>query len=175
MRKALLILGLLLFAAPALADNVKPRPIATYLHNPAPYSQGSVKHLLLNLYDVTLWMDADKWSVNETFALSIVYHIDHPLNEMVSNTLKNMEDLGTLPEHRISGYEYLFNQLYRPVHKGDELVILNRPGIGVTFFFNGKLTGTVSEAIFAEQYFAIWFSPKTKEPDLRKALLKIDS
>jgi hypothetical protein len=45
------------------------------------------------------------------------------------------------------------------------------PGKGATFYHQGRITGSIDDAEFAETFFAIWLDPRTREPSLRKALL----
>jgi hypothetical protein len=57
------------------------------------------------------------------------------------------------------------------VKKGDRVMGIHRPGVGVQFFMNGKPTGEIRDAEFARLFFGIWLSPNTSEPKLRAALL----
>ena len=41
------------------------------------------------------------------------------------------------------------------------------------FFKNGAPTGEVNEPGFAQDFFGVWLSPNTSEPDLRKSLLNL--
>jgi hypothetical protein len=46
-----------------------------------------------------------------------------------------------------------------------------RPRYGVTFYFNGERTITITSVEFARKYLNIWLSEKTSEPRLREKLL----
>ena len=62
--------------------------------------------------------------------------------------------------------------------------MLYQPGQPVRFFKNGAPTGEVSDSSvgaparadapgFAEDFFGVWLSPATSDPDLRKSLLHL--
>jgi hypothetical protein len=62
---------------------------------------------------------------------------------------------------------------FAPASSGDEMTMLYQPGQPTRFFKNGALTGEVSEPGFAQDFFGVWLSPATSEPDLRKSLLNL--
>jgi hypothetical protein len=57
------------------------------------------------------------------------------------------------------------------IRRGDRLAGVHRPGQGVSFFHNGRLTGEVADATFARLFFAIWLGEATSAPELRQALI----
>lgn len=48
---------------------------------------------------------------------------------------------------------------------------MNHPTTGAVFWSNGRLLGEVRDRAFAKQFFGIWLSRQTSEPQLRSALL----
>lgn len=57
------------------------------------------------------------------------------------------------------------------VLRQDRLSGLFVPREGVTFYWNGSLTGRIDCALFCEAFAAIWLDPATRHPTLRQALL----
>jgi len=61
--------------------------------------------------------------------------------------------------------------LFPDVKSGDRITGVNQPDTGAVFWINGRLLGEVRDPAFAKQFFGIWLSPQTSEPQLRRALL----
>ena len=57
------------------------------------------------------------------------------------------------------------------VKAGDRITGVYQPATGAVFWRNGSLLGEVRDPVFARQFFGIWLSPQTSEPQLRRALL----
>jgi hypothetical protein len=68
-------------------------------------------------------------------------------------------------------WEGQMRALFPDVSTGDRITGVNQPGIGAVFWRNGQLLGEVRDVAFAQQFFGIWLSPQTSEPQLRRALL----
>jgi hypothetical protein len=59
------------------------------------------------------------------------------------------------------------------VKAGDRITAIHTPGQPVRFFHNGRMTASSEDSTFADPFFGIWLSPKTSEPSLRRALLRL--
>ena len=57
------------------------------------------------------------------------------------------------------------------VQDGDTLVGINQPGVGASFYMNGKLLGEVNDPEFAKLFFSIWLHPNSSQPAMRNAML----
>ncbi|MBM3363996.1 MAG: hypothetical protein FJY42_15350, partial [Betaproteobacteria bacterium] len=62
-------------------------------------------------------------------------------------------------------------RVFPDIRAGDRLLGLHRPGVGASFWFNGRFRGEVRDPEFAQRFFGIWLSPQTSQPVLRRALL----
>ena len=166
---ALVFLGLLA-AAPALAA---PAEIAPVIHASAPYGSGKYSVLFITAYDAEMWTDAGEWSMNAPFALTLRYHIGFSSDYLFNRTLREMQHVDPkLDDATVARYRKAM-AFFAPASSGDEMTMLYQPGQPVKFFKNGAPTGEVSEPGFAEDFFGVWLSPATSDPDLRKALLHL--
>jgi hypothetical protein len=166
---ALVFLGLLA-ASPALAA---PPEIASVIHAATPYGSGKYAVLFITAYDAEVWTDAPQWSMNAPFALTLRYHIGFSSDYLVNRTLREMRGVNpALSDADIARYRKAM-AFFAPASSGDEMTMLYQPGQPVKFYKNGALTGEVSEPGFAQDFFGVWLSPNTSDPDLRKSLLNL--
>lgn len=61
--------------------------------------------------------------------------------------------------------------LFPDVKTGDRITGVHQPGTGAVFWSNSRRLGEVRDPAFARQFFGIWLSAQTSEPQLRRALL----
>ena len=174
--EALAFLGLLMVApVPAMAA---PAEIASVIHATTPYGSGKYAVLFITAYDTELWTDAPQWSMNAPFALTLRYHIGFSSSYLVNRSLREMKGVDPkLSDADIERYRKAM-AFFAPASSGDEMTMLYQPGQpgkneSVRFFKNGAPTGEVSEPGFAQDFFGVWLSPNTSEPDLRKSLLNL--
>lgn len=154
--------------APAFAAPVE---IASVIHATEPYGGGKYAVLFITAYDAELWTDAPHWSMNAPFALTLRYHIGFSADYLVSRTLREMKHADpALSDAVLDRYKKAM-AFFQPASPGDEMTMLYQPGEPVRFFKNGLATGEISEPGFAQDFFGVWLSPATSDPDLRKALL----
>ena len=175
-RIAVAIIALPMLApAPALAA---PAEIASVIHATTPYGSGKYSVLFITAYDAELWSDAPEWTMNAPFALTLRYHIGFSSDYLVSRSLREMQHVDPkLDDQTVARYRKAM-AFFAPASSGDEMTMLYQPGQpdrseSVRFFKNGAPTGEVSEPGFAEDFFGVWLSPATSDPDLRKSLLHL--
>ena len=169
--KALVFLGLLMVApVPALAA---PAEIASVIHAATPYGTGKYAVLFITAYDAEVWTDAPQWSMSAPFALTLRYHIGFSSDYLLNRTLREMKGVDPkLSDADIARYKKAM-AFFAAASSGDEMTMLYQPGEPVKFFKNGAPTGEVNEPGFAQDFFGVWLSPATSEPDLRKSLLNL--
>ena len=173
--EALTLLGLLM-AIPMMASGpalAAPAEIASVIHAATPYGSGKYAVLFITAYDTELWTDAPGWSMNAPFALTLRYHIGFSSDYLLNRTLREMKGVDPkLSDADIERYRKAM-AFFAPASSGDEMTMLYQPGEPVRFFKNGAPTGEVNEPGFAQDFFGVWLSPATSEPDLRKSLLNL--
>jgi hypothetical protein len=167
--KTFFLLGMLA-TTPALAT---PQEVASVIHAAQPYGSGKYAVLFITAYDAELWTDATLWSMNAPFALTLLYHIGFSSDYLVNRTLREMKGVNpALTDADIARYRKAM-AFFAPASSGDEMTMLYQPGQPTRFFKNGAPTGEISEPGFAADFFGVWLSPNTSDPDLRKALLNL--
>jgi Chalcone isomerase-like len=173
--RALAFLGLLM-AMPIVASGpalAAPAEIASVIHAATPYGTGKYAVLFITAYDTELWTDAPHWSMDTPFALTLRYHIGFSSSYLVNRSLREMKGVDPkLSDADIERYRKAM-AFFAPASSGDEMTMLYQPGQPVRFFKNGAPTGEVNEPGFAQDFFGVWLSPATSEPDLRKSLLNL--
>jgi len=165
----LVFLGLLM-ASPAIAA---PQEVSSVIHAATPYGTGKYSVLFITAYDTELWTDAHPWSMDAPFALTLRYHMGFSSSYLISRTLREMQHVDPrLSDADVARYRKAM-AFFAPASSGDAMTMLYQPGQPVRFFKNGAPTGEVSEPGFAQDFFGVWLSPETSEPDLRKSLLNL--
>lgn len=135
---------------------------------------GKLTFFGLDVYESSLWVAPSFKSTsfeNHAFALELHYLRSFSADAIAQRSIEEMQRLEPLPEQKAAQWLSALREALPNVKKGDRLIGLHRPGAGVVFWSNGKRIGEVRDAEFARQFFAIWLSPKTSEPKLRRAML----
>lgn len=164
-----LVVSLMLAASAAAAA---PSEVAKTIKQVEPYGQGKLQRLVITAYKANLWTDAETWSYNAPFALSITYNMGFTKDELVDRTISEMAGQSESPVAAESYSEQL-NTAFTDVKDGDRFTALMTAKKSVRFYHNGKFTSEVADAVFAKRFFDIWLSSKTTEPSLRRGLLRL--
>ena len=126
------------------------------------------------VYDARLWglpgFKADSL-VTQPFALELAYLRDFASKDIAERSLKEMRRLAAITDDQAKNWISEMVRVIPDVKKGDRLMGIHRPGMGVQLLVNGKSSGEIRDADFARLFFGIWLSPKTSEPKVRAALL----
>jgi Chalcone isomerase-like len=135
---------------------------------------GKLTFFGLHVYDASLWVSPG-FKANDfedhAFALDLHYFRSFSGDKIARRSLEEMQRLEKIPEPTAELWLTTLSDVLPDIKKGDRLVGVHKPGTGVSFWHNGKRSGEIRDAEFSKQFFAIWLSPKTSEPKLRKALL----
>ena len=169
-----LLLATLMFPSTLPASAAPPSEIAGVIHAGKPFGAGGYDFLFVTAYDAELWTDAPQWSMSSPFALTLRYHMNFTTDDMVSRSRKEMKRVNrSLDAGALKTDGEAMARVFPPVRSGDEITALYQPGEPLRFFRNGSSTGEVSDPAFARDFFGIWLSPRSSDPGLRKALLKL--
>jgi hypothetical protein len=180
MKSILFVCALLFaFATPSFAAEgkglvmAKPAEVSDYIRADTPYGQGTLRKLFMKVYETSLWTDAKKWSMKETFALCIRYNMNFKDKDLVKRTFEEMERSGPVTQADRETFGPRLKALFHDVHPGDIITAVFLPGRGAVFYYNGKPSGKLENIAFAKRFFNIWLGPDTSEPDLRERLLAL--
>jgi Chalcone isomerase-like len=177
--KFLMLSALVLQLGTVLAKNLPdpaklPQEIKATLA-PAQFTgTGKLSFFGLNVYEANLWVSsgfkADDFE-DHAFALDLHYLRSFTAEKIAKRSIEEMQRLEKIPESKAELWLSTLSDVLPEIKKGDRLIGLHKPGTGVSFWHNGKRSGEIRDAEFSKQFFAIWLSPKTTDPKLRKALL----
>ncbi|RZS46896.1 chalcone isomerase-like protein [Sphaerotilus mobilis] len=133
----------------------------------------------LHVYDARLWsgtpLRQDDDLASRPYALELAYARRLEGKAIAERSLDEMRRLEVVSA--AEGQEWLqaMRVAFPDVAPGDRLVGLHRPGRGVQFLHNGRVTGEVGERRFARLFFGIWLSSASREPVLRAQLLGLET
>ena len=129
----------------------------------------------LHVYDARLWsatpLRVDDDLASRPYALELAYVRRLEGKAIADRSLDEMKRLDTVSPAEAQDWLQAMRMAFPDVAPGDRLVGLHRPGRGVQFLHNGRITGEVGERRFARLFFGIWLSSASREPALRAQLL----
>ncbi len=162
-----------LFCAPIHAEPLPPElrpalPVATLS------GQARMTFWGFELYQATLWVAPgfeDTAFEKSTFALELAYLRDFTGAAIAKRSVAEMRRQTPMTLAQEAAWENRMRALLPDVKAGDRITGVHQPATGAVFWRNGSLLGEVRDPVFARQFFGIWLSPQTSEPQLRRALL----
>lgn len=168
-----------LWVLPAGADQpAAPSPVPQVLSaevNDARLAgQARLSVLGFQIYDARLWVAPgfkSKTFSEHAFGLELAYLRNLTGEDIATRSLDEMRRFATLSPGQETQWLRQMREIFPSVQKGDRLIGTNRPGIGTTFHFNGKLQGEIRDPEFARLFFGIWLFETTAKPWIRKDLL----
>ena len=167
-----------LAASPAQANTpqspLPPAVAAQAATELVPVGRGRLTFWGFEVYDAALWtargFRATQFA-SEPFVLELTYQRNFVADEISRVSLKEMRRHGEFDAAQAERWQAQLTAALPDVRRGDRLAGVHRPGQGVSFFHNGRLTGEVADATFARLFFAIWLGEATSAPELRQALI----
>jgi hypothetical protein len=168
----------LLAAAPvaglAQSGAAPPPEVSSALPGAKLQGQGRLRFLGLHVYDAVLWTVtrlADAEAPNGALALELRYArtLRGPL--IAERSIEEMRRVGEFSEGDAQRWLEAMKRLFPDVSAGDRITGVHKPGEAALFFVNGRASGEVRDARFAQLFFGIWLSPRTSQPALRSQLL----
>jgi hypothetical protein len=128
-----------------------------------------------DIYDARLWVASEFSAISwgkHPLALELAYLRDFKGADIAKRSVDEMRRVASFSEEQASKWQAHMAALFPDVKRGDKLTGLYRPGSPLRFAFNGKLLGELPDPAMAEPFMAIWLSPKTSEPKMRRELLE---
>lgn len=133
--------------------------------------RGDLRWFGLPVYEARLWSPAEGWSTERPFALEIRYARSIRGEQLTGRSIEEMRKQGIGDEARHARWRAAMTRTFPDVREGDCLTGVAMPGAPTKFFVNGKPAGAIDDPEFGPAFFAIWLSPATSEPALRRQLL----
>ena len=126
------------------------------------------------VYDAQLWAQPEFRVANIDrlpLALELSYLRAFKAEEIAERSIKEMRRGKPVSDAQAARWTADLLRVIPDVRTGDRVMGVHKPGVGASFWVNGRSTGDVQDAEFARLFFGIWLSPNTSEPKLRDALL----
>jgi hypothetical protein len=127
-----------------------------------------------DVYRATLWVApgfADASYSQSPFALELFYLRNFKGADIAKRSIAEMRRQTPMSPAQEAAWEGQMRALFPDVRTGDRIIGVNQPATGAVFWSNGRLLGEVRDPAFARQFFGIWLSAQTSEPQLRRDLL----
>lgn len=134
------------------------------------WGSGDMRFLGFALYRATLWV-AGTGIDSSPHALTLHYHRNLSREQLVNASLDEMRRLGGT-DVAVARWQADLERVFPDVKAGERIVGLHLPGRGARFYHQGRLTGEIHDADFAQRFFAIWLAPRTRSPEVRALLLQ---
>lgn len=161
MRKNLLstlFFPILLLSLPAVATEFKS------------VGESRLEYYFWDVYDAKLFTPSGVYKAGKhPIKLSLTYLRDFAAIDIVKATNEQWQHLGKTD--LVGRFDQSLLNLWPDIKEGETLAfITDTKGVGV-FYHQGEKLGSVDDANFANDFLAIWLSPKTSQPQMRKQLI----
>lgn len=150
----------------------KPVELQTF-KSKEPYGKSTLTWLLMNIYDISLWTDAPSWTRDSPFALSIVYNKAFSSEDLVKETIKQMDRLDG-PTKTPERFKKQLEKLLPNVQQKDRITAYFVPPSKVEVYYNSQKKGEINDLQFFRYFCDIWLSSATESTKVRADLLKIN-
>ncbi len=126
------------------------------------------------IYDARLWVApgfrAQRFDQHGT-ALELTYLRAFASADIAARSITEMRRSADISAAQAAQWQQEMQRVFPDIKAGDRLLGVHKPGVGASFWFNGKPAGDIADATFARLFFGIWLSSRTSEPAMRTALL----
>jgi hypothetical protein len=161
-------------AAWATKPSTPPAEVSAALPGAGLQGEGRLRVFGLHIYDATLWSPvhvATRGAQNTALAIELRYARSLRGALIAERSLDEMKRVGNVSSADGERWLEAMKQVFPDVKAGDRITGVHQPGSGAAFFVNGRASGEVRDATFAQLFFDVWLSPRTSQPALRAALL----
>lgn len=139
------------------------------------HSQVRFRYWGVHAYDIELWApssaDLSRWQ-SQPVALSITYARQIAVNDLIDRTFTEMARQAKSTEVQAAKWRQALTDAWQDVKENDRITAVFTPPSRLAFYFNGKATATLDDAMLAPRFMGIWLSNKTSQSGLRQALLQ---
>ena len=163
------MIGAAIISSPALSNDL----VRQHIPNAEYVGEGRLVYLFFDVYDATLYAPGGDWSEEEPLALSLDYLREIDGKKIADRSLEEMERLSGADKTVLNEWYQDMLQIFPDVVDGSNITGILSPSGESIFYFGGQEAGRVKDPEFGKYFFAIWLSPETSSPDLRRKLLGV--
>jgi hypothetical protein len=174
---ACMLLALLVGARGAVGAGQPPpppaltAPVMSLVSDAQVVGAGTFTYFGLPIYDAYYRSAAGGYAIDKPFALTLHYRRNLRGRAIASRSSAEIARLGIGTPAEREQWDTAMRATFPDVHPGDYLTGVNVPGDATYFFRNGQPIGEIVDPAFGAAFFAIWFDPRTSQPELRRHLL----
>lgn len=136
--------------------------------------EGQLRFLRLRIYDARLWVtptfEAQSYE-RHPLALELTYHRAFTGAAIAQRSIEEIQRQRSLSPAQAERWRQALAAVLPDVQAGDRLTSLYQPELGMRLWRGSQELSPIQDAELAQLFFGIWLSPRTSEPDLRRALL----
>jgi hypothetical protein len=152
-----------------------PAPIAQEIADARLIGAGQFRWFGFKVYDAQLWAGKNGFQPSkpntEKFALDFRYALSLQGKKIAESGIKEIEKLGFGTPQQRQQWLHGMEGCFPDVEAGTHLTGIYEPGIGASFYRDGKKTCDIADTEFATAFFDIWLDPRTTASRLREELL----
>ncbi|MEZ5626700.1 MAG: chalcone isomerase family protein [Rhodocyclaceae bacterium] len=123
---------------------------------------GQMRWFAFRVYDASLWQAAGSQALAIRYARAI---------DSATLTEASIDEMARLGDPDAERWRAALTRHFPDVVADDVIVAVRSAAAGVRFYHQGRPTGVIDDPAFGERFFGIWLDARTREPDLRAALL----
>jgi Chalcone isomerase-like len=150
-------------------------PSAAQLPDAKPSATVRLRVWGFSIYDAKLWVQRGfkaEGFEQERFGLELRYLRSLKRADIAQRSIAEMRRFAPIGQAKADLWLARMLESFPDVQDGDTLVGVNKPGVGASFYMNGKLLGEVNDPEFARLFFSIWLHPNSSEQGMRRAMLE---
>ncbi len=171
-----LALGLLMalsFSSSAqAASGLPPEVIKVVGHGMAPVGSGTYRKFGFSVYHATLWAPNGQFDATKPYALQITYTRSVSQDTMIDTVMDDIRSQNVADDATLADWEKTLTSAMPDVDEGDTLIGVAIPGKKSLLFFNGNVSGSISDQTFSKAFFNIWLGDNA-DANLRNKLLGV--
>jgi hypothetical protein len=138
--------------------------------------QGEFSWFGLVLYTARLWGTDTQPLFEHPFALELTYRRTIGRDRLVETSVDEIRRQGgSVDRDKLARWTREMELAFVDVAPGSRITGVYLPGRGARFYSDGQLRREVQDVEFARAFFSIWLGPRTRSPELREALLGLQS
>ena len=133
--------------------------------------EARLKVLFWNVYDAQLYAPQGRWSMENSYALSLTYLRDLKGRKIAERSIEEIRNQGFSDEAKLTRWFEMLASIIPDVNEQNTIVGVADAQSNTRFFLDGQLIGEIQEPEFTRAFFNIWLGERTSEPELRDQLL----
>lgn len=134
---------------------------------------GLFRYLGFRIYSLSLYAN-QKTDLLSLIPKKIVirYFRDFTVQDLIKSGEDEIKEQNLIKLDKIESQLEKLRSLYKPVKENDEYAIEYTPKIGLTFYLNNQLQGTIEGDDFAKAYLGIWLSDDPISTTVREQIME---